>query len=209
MKYMMLALLCALVAGAGPLTAAEQQPTGMSAYDSVKASTNELLDRLVEVQPVYEEDPDRFFSEVQDALNPYIDFAGFAKGVMAKHYRNASDDQRQAFESKFRDGLVRTYATALLEFDNQEVVVLEPTTPQKRDDRATIDLEIHTKSGSVYPIQYQLVLEDGRWLLRNVIINGINIGLQFRSQFNAYMQQYSQDIDKVVENWSVDVQDQA
>jgi len=43
-----------------------------------------------------------------------------------------------------------------------------------------------------------------RWLLRNVIINGINIGLQFRSQFNAYMQKYRGDIDLVIENWSLD-----
>ncbi len=87
--------------------------------------------------------------------------------------------------------------------------MVPPSTPEQTDDRATIDLEIHTKSGTIYPVQYQLELIDGRWMLRNVIINGINIGLQFRSQFNAYMQKYKKNIDKVIENWSVDVDNQA
>ena len=179
-----------------------------TAYESVNESTTILLERLVEVQPLYEEDPEKFFKAVQDALSPYIDFEGFAKRVMAKHYRTATEEQRAAFLSRFEDALIRTYATALLEFDNQKVVVVEPTTPQKREDRATILIEVYSGSGTLYPVHYQLGLEeDGRWLLRNVIINGINIGLQFRSQFNAYMQKYKKDIDLVIENWEVEVDD--
>ena len=177
-----------------------------SAYESVQDSTKILLARLAEVQPIYESDPEHFYSEVQQSLDPYIDFEGFSKRVMAKHYRRATPDQKQSFTGKFRDSLVRTYATALLEFDNQQVVVLEPTKPQKRPDRATIQLEVHAKSGVIYPVHYQLGLTDDRWLLRNVIINGINIGLQFRSQFNAYMQKYKGDINQVIENWAVDVE---
>ena len=94
-----------------------------TAYESVVESTDVLLTRLKDVQPIYADDPERFFGEVQNALDPYIDFEGFARGVMAKHYRSASEEQRIAFQEKFRQSLVRTYATALLEFDNQEVIV--------------------------------------------------------------------------------------
>lgn len=182
--------------------------TAQTAYESVRESTDVLLKRLVEVQPLYEEDPEQFFAAVQDALSPYIDFEGFAKGVMAKHYRSATMAQREAFLARFQDALIRTYATALLEFDNQKVIVVEPTTPPKTEDKATILIEVYSGSGTLYPVHYQLGLhEDGRWLLRNVIINGINIGLQFRSQFNAYMQKYKQDIDLVIQNWEVEVDD--
>ncbi|MBO6554896.1 MAG: ABC transporter substrate-binding protein [Pseudomonadales bacterium] len=179
-----------------------------TAYESVNESTTILLERLVEVQPLYEEDPEKFFTAVQDALSPYIDFEGFAKRVMAKHHQTATEEQRAAFQLKFEKALIRTYATALLEFDNQRIVVVKPTTPQKRLDRATILIEVYSGSGTLYPVHYQLGLgEDGRWLLRNVIIDGINLGLQFRSQFNAYMQKYKKDIDLVIENWEVEVND--
>ena len=188
------------------LIATSSEAAPGSAYESVQGSTDILLARLTEVQPIYESDPEQFFSEVGDALDPYIDFDGFSKRVMAKHYRKATAEQQQSFKRKFSDGLVRTYATALLEFDNQKVVVQEPARPQKRPDRATIQLEVHAKSGAIYPVHYQLGLDGDRWLLRNVIINGINMGLQFHSQFNAYMQKYKGDINQVIDNWAVDVE---
>ena len=181
-----------------------------TAYESVQESTDLLLARLVEVQPIYESDPDNFFAEVQNALEPYVDFVGFAKGVMAKHYRAASPEQQMAFVERFKESLIGTYVSALVEFDNEIVIVLEPKVAQKKENRAVIMLEVYAKSGAIYPVQYQLERsDDGRWMLRNVIINGINIGLQFRSQFNAYMQKYNRDVDKVIENWSVDVDDKS
>ncbi|MCB1646605.1 MAG: ABC transporter substrate-binding protein [Pseudomonadales bacterium] len=172
---------------------------------AVQKATDVLLTKLVEVQPVYESDPDRFFAEVDSALAPFVDFEGFSRGVMAKYYRRATDDQKQRFEETFRDGLIRTYAKALVEFDNQQVVVKEGTSPAGEPDRASVDIEIQGKGGDVYVVNYSLRNVEGKWMLRNVTIEGINIGLQFRSQFGAYMQQYRNNIDKVIENWTVDV----
>ncbi len=175
-----------------------------TAHEAVQASTDVLLEKLIEVQPLYESDPEKFFSEVEGALDPYIDFESFAKGVMAKHYRTATPEQRQQFEAAFREALIRTYAKALVEFDNQEVVVLAADGPDD-GDKAVVKLEVHGSSGAVYPIAYQMIRKEDQWLLRNVAINGINIGLQFRGQFASFMQRYKRDIDKVIENWSVDV----
>jgi phospholipid transport system substrate-binding protein len=205
MKYLLVAMLLSF---SSPGWGTSGVP--VSAYESVQESTDLLLARLVEAQPIYETDPEKFYAEVQNALEPYIDFAGFAKRVMAKHYRTASPEQHEIFVGRFKEGLVQTYANALVGFDNEKVIVLEPTTPQKAEGRAAIMIEVHAKSGTIFPVQYQLELdEEKRWMLRNVIINGINIGLQFRSQFNAYMQKYNKDVDKVIENWSVDVQDES
>ena len=138
-------------------------------------------------------------------LGPFIDFEGFSRGVMAKYYRRASYQQKSDFASTFRKGLIETYAKALVEFENQKVVVLKPDSPQKKPDRAQITLEIYGQDGTIYKVDYSLVLKDENWKLRNLTINGINIGLQFRSQFGAYMSKYKNNIDEVVTNWSVDV----
>lgn len=182
-------------------------PNQADPYQAVKESTDLLIGKLKELQPIYKDDPTRFFDEVEATLEPYIDFDGFSKRVMAKYYRLATDEQRAQFQEKFRQALIRTYGSALVEFDNEKVLVLEPTKPQTSEDKASINIEVHTSGGAVYPVEYQLSLEGNRWLLYNVVINGINIGLQFRSQFNAEMQKHRRDIDQVIANWSVDVQD--
>ncbi len=187
----------------------ERSLAAPSPYESVQESTDILLARLLELQPIYESDPDKFFADVESALSPYIDFEGFARGVMAKYYRSATDEQKQRFTESFKHGLIRRYATALVEFDNEKVVVVPPDESDVEEDVASITLEVHTGTGGVHAVDYKLRLIDGSWLLRNVIIEGVNIGLQFRSQFNGLMQRHRNDIDKVIENWSVDVQDNA
>ena len=183
-----------------PLMAATPDPK-----QAVQEATDTLLAKLIEAKPLYEEEPEKFFMEIDSALGPFVDFEGFSRGVMAKYYRRATDAQKARFIETFREGLIETYAKALVEFDNQKVVVKDPTVDPDRPDRASIDLEIHGQNNKVYPVEYSLVLKDGQWLLRNVMIEGINIGLQFRSQFSSYMQKYRNDIDEVIANWSVDV----
>ncbi|MCZ6502527.1 MAG: ABC transporter substrate-binding protein [Gammaproteobacteria bacterium] len=175
-----------------------------SPYESVQTSTEQLLEKLVEVQPIYKRDKDKFFREVDSSLAPFIDFKGFSRGVMAKYYRRASDQQKARFAEVFRNSLIKTYAKALVEFDNPQVIVKQDNKPQKDPRKARVSLEVYGKDGSAYPVEYSLVLVNDRWKLRNLVIDGINIGLQFRSQFTAYMQQYKNDIDKVIDNWSVD-----
>lgn len=175
-------------------------------HETVKEATDKLLNKLAEVKPLYESDREAFYREVEDSLAPFVDFEGFARGVMAKYYRRASDAQRAQFVEKFQNELIRTYSNALVEFDNQKVEV-EPLSEAPNDGRATVDIKVYGKDGSIYPVSYTLALIDGNWKLRNVVVDGINIGLQFRSQFSNYMQKYRNDIDKVIDNWDVERQD--
>jgi len=92
-----------------------------------------------------------------------------------------------------------------VEFDNQRVEFVDSTTAESEPDRASIDLQIYGQDGTIYAVNYNLVLLDSDWKLRNVTIEGINIGLQFRSQFASYMDKFRNDIDEVINNWSVDV----
>ncbi len=176
-----------------------------SAFETVQTATDQLLRKLVEIGPLYETDRESFFREVDASLAPFIDFEGFSRGVMAKYYRRASPEQKARFSESFRIALIRTYAKALVEFDNQEIIVKGSKENPKKPGKARVSLEVHGKNGTVYPVEYSLVNLDGQWKLRNVVIDGINIGLQFRSQFASYMARYNNSIDEVIEHWNVDV----
>ena len=99
--------------------------------ESVRTTTRALLERLDKVQSLYKSNPEEFFSEVEDSLAPHVDFEGFSRGVMAKFYRRATEAQRAQFADKFRTSLIRTYAKALVEFDNQRVDV-KPGKPSNK-----------------------------------------------------------------------------
>ncbi|MNJ78452.1 Toluene tolerance, Ttg2 [compost metagenome] len=57
------------------------------------------------------------------------------------------------------------------------------------------------RSGAIYPLTYTLEQKGGAWKVRNVIINGINIGKLFRDQFAESMRSNGNDLDKVIATW--------
>ena len=63
-------------------------------------------------------------------------------------------------------------------------------------------MEIHGKNGNVYPVDYTMALTDGEWKLRNVIVNGINLGLTFRKHFQQLYSENGRDVAKVIESWN-------
>lgn len=173
-------------------------------FDAVKKANDVLLSQLNESLGSHKTAPVAFYKAVDESLGPFVDFAGFSRGVMAKYYKRATKQQQQEFVAVFRKGLIETYSNALVGFDNPQVKVMQPTTPQKKPERPIITIEITGQDGSVYRVDYNLILLDGQWKLRNVIINGINIGLQFRSQFQASMSRNNNNLDEVIAGWSVD-----
>jgi phospholipid transport system substrate-binding protein len=46
----------------------------------------------------------------------------------------------------------------------------------------------------------------GEWKLNNVVIEGINLGQTYRSQFASAADQNRGDLDKVIANWKVEPQ---
>ena len=61
---------------------------------------------------------------------------------------------------------------------------------------------VHSKNGTLYPVDYTTALTDGQWKLINVKVNGINLGLQFRDKFRQDMAAQKGDIDKVIDGWN-------
>jgi phospholipid transport system substrate-binding protein len=129
---------------------------------------------------------------------------------MATYYKRASEAQRTRFAGAFKAGLVRTYAKALLEFSDEQIVVLPETRPPRDPNKQIVKMEVRSSSGKVYPAVYAMRLgDDGVWRIRNIIINGINIGLTYRSQFASAMKapKNGGDLDRVIDAWSESLAD--
>ena len=189
-------------AGAGAEVAAAEFES--APHRIVQEKSEELLDLIEASRAWVDEDPDRFFDEVDALLTPAIDFAGFARGVMSVHYRKATADQRRRFADNFKSGLLRTYALSLTSFKDGEVVVLPPDGPPRRPDRQNVRMEIRT-GGNVHPVIYTMRLgKDGVWRIGNIVIAGVNIGLTFRSQFKSAVAdaKYGGDLDRVIDAWA-------
>ena len=172
-----------------------------SAHDVVKGTTDQLLGDLQANKASYKQNPQAFYDSLDRILGPVVDSEGISRSIMTvKYSRGASDEQMKRFEEGFKRSLMQFYGNALLEYDNQDIRVL----PAKAEgaDRASVGMEVKDSKGTVYPVSYTMVLIDGQWKLRNVIINGINIGKLFRDQFADSMTRNGNDLDKTIDGWA-------
>lgn len=168
----------------------------------ITRTANELLSIIEEARGYYDADPQRFYDNVEAILEPAIDMRRFAAGVMAKYYRIADADQRKRFLEVFKSSMIRTYAKGLLAFSNEEIRVLDPKAPSRDPERDSVEMEVIAVDGTVYPIIYSMRLgKDKQWRITNVTVNGINLGLTFRNQFDSAMQAHDRNFDYVIENW--------
>ncbi|ATH83561.1 MULTISPECIES: MlaC/ttg2D family ABC transporter substrate-binding protein [Pseudomonadaceae] len=172
-----------------------------SAHEVVQQTTDTLLADLKANKEQYRSNPAAFYDSLNQILGPVVDVDGISRGVMTVRYsRQASPEQMSRFQENFKRSLMQFYGNALLEYDNQDIRVL-PAGKQDAE-RTSVGMEIRDAKGAVYPLSYTMVAMDGTWKLRNVIINGINVGKLFRDQFAQSMQNNRNDLDKVIDTWA-------
>ncbi|MFJ4257530.1 MULTISPECIES: MlaC/ttg2D family ABC transporter substrate-binding protein [Pseudomonas] len=175
-----------------------------SPHDVVQSTTTELLGELKANKEQYKTNPQAFYDTLDRILAPVVDADGISKSIMTvKYSRKATPEQMQRFQENFKRSLFQFYGNALLEYNNQGIVV----DPAKPDDgkRASVGMKVTGNNGAVYPVQYTLENLGGEWKVRNVIVNGINIGKLFRDQFADAMQRNGNDLDKTIDGWAGEV----
>ncbi|EJZ56565.1 MULTISPECIES: phospholipid-binding protein MlaC [Pseudomonas] len=177
---------------------------GQSAHDLVQDTTNRMLADLSANKEKYKKDPQDFYTALNTIVGPVVDAEGISKSIMTvKYSRKATPAQMQTFQENFKRGLFQFYGNALLEYNNQGITV-DPAKDES-GDRTSVGMTVKGNNGAIYPVQYTLEKINGEWKLRNVIINGINIGKLFRDQFADAMQRNGNDLDKTINGWAGEV----
>jgi len=177
---------------------------GQSAHEVIQGTTDALLADLKNNRDSYRNDREAFYQSLNRILGPVVDADGISKSIMTvKYSRKATPAQMQRFQENFKRSLLQFYGNALLDYDNQGITL----DPAKAEDgnRTSVGMKVRGNNGAVYPVSYTLEKLGNEWKVRNVIVNGINIGKLFRDQFADAMQRNGNDLDKTIDGWAGEV----
>lgn len=174
----------------------------------VAANTDRMVDRLDELRGKYGPNDEAFYEEMEEELTGFVDFRRIAARVMGRYARQASPGQRDAFVEKFKTSLFDTYAGALAETSDFRIRVDNARFLSEDKGRASVNLTVISGGGKNYNVNYSLFKnKEGRWMMENIIIEGVNIGLAFRDRFQQEMEKYRGDVQAVISNWSGEVEE--
>ena len=164
----------------------------------------EMVNVIVSNQSLYASDPKQFQAKINTIFEPMVDFQRVGASVMGKkYYISATKDQRLRFIAVFKTSLLDTYSSTLAQWGDQTI---KTNFSKKAGFNKTEDVnQSLVTSNNIYPITYK-VRNDGKgnWLIINIIVNGVNLGLTFRNQFQALALEHNENIDDIIDNWISD-----
>lgn len=173
-------------------------------HEFIDTQAQEMVDVIRNNQDLFDKDPELFKDKINVIFEPMVDFRRVGASVMGKkYYLAASKAQRLKFIESFKTSLLDTYSSTLAQWGDQKIVTIFPELSefQKTED---VQQNLITSSNT-YPITYKVRKDkNGNWLIINIIVNGVNLGLTFRNQFQALAKEHNEDIDEIIKHWTSD-----
>lgn len=164
----------------------------------VRETTDKVLSELRTNHNALQADVNRLYQIVEDIVLPHFDFKRMSKLVLGKHWKKASEVQHQKFEREFKALLVRTYATALFEYTDQEIIY-RPYRPKEGSSRVVVKTELVPSDGPMIPIDYALSkAADDVWRVFDVRIDEISMVANYRNSYGKLIE--SRGMDKLIES---------
>lgn len=184
-----------------PVLASAQDP-----HATLESAITRMTARIDQERSKLETDEQYARQVVNEELDGLIDFRRITQLVMGSHFGPSSREQKLRFLDVFRNSLINTYASGLTMYKGQDVRVLPAQEEDVSQGRARVRTELHTDGGRIIAVSFSLYqAKQGDWLIENVIVNGLNLGRTFRSQFELSAEQYGGDLDQVIANWSTEI----
>ena len=187
---------CALVAQEDP-------------YQVMAGSSDSVLQTIDEQRALHNNQVnDGMVQALLDSLSPIVDFESIALAVMGNHRTAAAPAQIDKFTGVFADSMVRLYLESFVAFEIEEVMVLDaPADFDPDSGRATVRMEVTNSANTKFEISYSMRTSDsGEWKVRNIIVDGVNLGLTYLNQFSGAMSRYNNDLDQVIDSWAEELQ---
>lgn len=197
-KMLMSGLLAAMSLMTAPLAFAESTEAATGPEQIVRKTTDDIIALLKKNKAEYAKDTKKLYAMVDERVLPVFDFERMSQWVLGRYWKQTNDDQRQRFTKEFRNLLVRTYATALLNYTDQKVAI-QPVAGKASNDEVTVKTEIQQSGGAPsVPIHYAFYKGEAGWKVFDVTIDGVSLVSNYRSTYASKIKQ--QGIDGLIDS---------
>lgn len=130
----------------------------------------------------YQSNPRGIYKLVDEVVLPLFDFIAMTDLALGRYKDEVDDQQKPTIVKEFRQLLVRTYSSALLEYTDQQLVYL-PMEGSEAEGQVVVRVEIEQPGGFPIPISYSLRLGDDGWKVFDISVDEVSLVTNYRSSF--------------------------
>jgi phospholipid transport system substrate-binding protein len=118
---------------------------------------------------------------IRQVANEIFDFSETAKRSLARHWTPRTQPEREEFVALFTDLLERSYISKIELYGGEKIHFLGESI---EGEGAVVRTKLVTKQGTEIPIDYRMLKRGDKWLVYDVVIEGVSLISNYRTQFN-------------------------
>ncbi len=171
------ALFAVAMLAVAPLThAADETPDAL-----IKRLSEEVMASIKSDQAMKGGEITRIMSLVDSKIMPNVDFQRMTAAAVGPAWRQTTPEQKKRLQDEFKVLLVRTYAGAL-EQVNDQVISVKPQRAGASDTEVVVRTEVRGR-GDPIQLDYRMEKTPGGWKIYNLNVLGVWLVETYRSQF--------------------------
>jgi phospholipid transport system substrate-binding protein len=172
---MMLLLLCLIV----PVAA-----FAGTALETVKTQADKVLEVLRDPALKPESAKKVKKEKIRSISEKMFDFTELSRRTLSKNWDKLNPEQQKEFVLLYRSLLEDSYADKILSYTDEKIVFNKevPLTEKTTE----VQSAVLRKNGEI-PIYYRVVLKGGVWRVYDVVIEGVSLISNYRSQFREVL----------------------
>jgi phospholipid transport system substrate-binding protein len=118
---------------------------------------------------------------VRRVVEQVFDLAETARRALGSHWRKRTPAEQEEFVRLFADLLDRTYIAKIELYGGERLIFAAETID---GDYATVRARVVTRQGAAVPVEGRLHWRNERWLIYDILIEGVSLVGNYRSQFD-------------------------
>jgi len=124
---------------------------------------------------------DEQVAQLGEIIETVFDFNELSRRTLGREWKKMKPEQQKEFVQLFKELLQGVYADRLLAYSDQKVLFEKETMLKK--GRAEVQSYLQTADGKKIPLFYRLTDKSGSWKVYDVIIEGVSMVKNYRTQF--------------------------
>ena len=179
-----LGLLCLL----GPLTHAEAGEP----LEKIRTTINDVLTILSDEALKAPERQEERRQKIRQTVLERFGFEEMARRALGRHWRKLNATQRQEFVPLFSDLLERSYINKVESYGSSSgLEILYTKETVDADGYAMVRSEVVNEQDLNFEIEYRLLKRGENWEAYDIVIEGVSLVNNYRTQFNKIISQES------------------
>ena len=151
--------------------------------EQLRAQVDRVL-KLID-DPTLKDKPKDKRVAVRQIADDIFDFGETARRSLGRHWAARTQAERAEFVKLFGDLLERSYISKIELYGGEKIQYMSD---RIEGDQASVLSKLVTKAGADVPIEYRMLKKGDRWLVYDVIIEGVSLVSNYRTQFNKIIQ---------------------